>query len=143
MDRDLPRYALVLGPAGLIPFAALAAGIAAGWPDLAFPLAAYGATILAFLGAVHWGLALAATPGDGSATAGRLGLGVLPSLLAWVALLLPTGPGLWLLAVAIMGTAAVEAWACRRGLVPPRYMQLRWGLSVGAASCLALAAWLI
>jgi hypothetical protein len=143
MDRDLPRFALLLGPAGLIPFAALAAGIATGRPGLAVPLAAYGATILAFLGAVHWGLALAASPGERAATPWRLCLGVVPALLAWVALLLPGSPGLWLLASGILGTAVVEAWGCRRGLVPPGYMRLRWALSAGAATCLGLAGWLI
>lgn len=143
MDRDLPRFALLLGPAGLIPFAGLAIGVAAGWPALAAPLAAYGATILAFLGAVHWGLALAAPPAEHAAAPWRLGLGVVPALVAWVALLLPLGAALWLLAGAILVTAGLEALAARRGLVPPGYMRLRWGLSAGAALCLGFAGWLI
>lgn len=143
MTRDLPRFALMLGPAGLIPFVALALGVATGWPGLVGPLAAYGATILAFLGAVHWGLALASPPTERAATPWRLALGVVPALLAWLALMLPVAFGLWLLAGAILGTAVVEAWACQRGLVPPGYMRLRWVLSAGAAACLGLAGWLI
>jgi hypothetical protein len=61
-----------LGAAGLIPFVSCAAGVAAGGIDLSLPLgvsmtpdqlvhlqAVYGASILSFMGAVHWGLAMA------------------------------------------------------------------------------------
>ena len=50
---------------------------------------AYSATVLSFLGAVHWGAALCG-PGAGSAFAGaQLLFGVAPSLLAWGALCAP------------------------------------------------------
>lgn len=137
----LPPPARLLGPAGLIPFASLAVGIWAGWPAAGPALAAYGATILAFLGAVHWGLALRATPAEQGAAWGRLGLGVLPALVAWVALLLPLAAGLGLLAIGILATAAAEEAAARAGLVPRAYMGLRWLLSGGAA--LALVAGLL
>lgn len=132
----LPAPAWLLGPAGLIPFAGLALGAWLGWPGAATALVAYGATILAFLGAVHWGLALRAAPAERPAEAARLWLGVLPALLGWVALLLPLTAGLGLLAVAIPGTAAVETMAARRGLLPEGYLRLRWALSAGAAICL-------
>jgi hypothetical protein len=138
MDTPLPAPARLLGPAGLIPFLGLAAGVWAGLPWAAPALAAYGATILAFLGAVHWGLALRAPPAERAADWGRLGLGVLPALLGWVALLLPLSAGLALLAVAILATAAVETVAARARLVPPGYLRLRWGLSAGAAAALLL-----
>ena len=138
MRSDLPPPARLLGPAGLIPFAALAIGIWAGLPGAGTALAAYGATILAFLGAVHWGLALAAPATERGADLGRLGLGVVPSLIAWVALLLPLPAGLGLLALAILGTAAAESWAAQAGLVPRAYLGLRWLLSAGAAASLLL-----
>jgi hypothetical protein len=138
MRTDLPAPARLLGPAGLIPFAALAIGVWAGLPAAGPALVAYGATILAFLGAVHWGLALATPAAERGADWGRLGLGVVPSLIAWVALLLPLPAGLGLLAVAILGTAAVESWAARMGLVPRAYLGLRWLLSAGAAASLLL-----
>ena len=144
-DRPLPAPARLLGPAGLIPFAGLAAGIWAGWPGAGPALAAYGATILAFLGAVHWGLALAAPVGATAAQAqgvewGRLGLGVVPALLAWVALLLPLAAGLGLLALGIVATALAETMAARLGLVPRAYLGLRWLLSTGAGLSLLLGA---
>lgn len=136
MPDTLPPAARLLGPAGLLPFAGLAALSALGEPWAPFALLAYAATILAFLGAVHWGLALA----DGRAAWARMGLGVLPALLAWVALLLPEPAGLLLLALGLLGTAAVESWAARSGLVPGAYLRLRWLLSSGAAGACFLAA---
>jgi hypothetical protein len=144
-NHPLPAPARLLGPAGLIPFAGLAAGIWAGWPGAGPALVAYGATILAFLGAVHWGLALAAPAGATEAGAqrvawGRLGLGVVPALLAWVALLLPLATGLVMLALAILATALAETVAARQGLVPRAYLGLRWLLSTGAGLALLLGA---
>lgn len=134
----------LLGYAGLLPFAAAAALAAVGppaWRGAAIPaLAAYGATILSFLGAVHWGLALRAPPAEAPALWPRLGLGVLPALVAWVALLLPVRPGLLLLAAGALAVAAVETAAARRGLVPPGYLRLRWTLSIGAGACLLVGA---
>lgn len=140
MDAALPAPARLLGPAGLIPFLGLAASAwgGAGWAPPA--LAAYGATILAFLGAVHWGLALRAPAAEQASAWPRLGLGVLPALLGWAALLLPAAPGLLLLAFGLLATAAVETLAARRGLLPPAYLRLRWLLSAVAAGCLVAAA---
>lgn len=134
----LPGLAWLLGLGGLIPFAGLGLGAALGWAELRFPLLAYGATILAFLGAVHWGLALQAVPDERPAERVRLVLGVLPSLVAWVALLLPVGLGLAVLAGAILLTAAMETVAAQARLMPAGYLRLRWVLSIGAALCLSL-----
>ena len=140
MDRSLPPLAWPLGLGGLVPFAALALGSALGWAALRFPLAAYGATILAFLGAVHWGFALRAEPSEKAAEPGRLVLGVVPSLIAFVALLLPLSAGLALLALGTAATAVVETVVAREGLVPSSYLRLRWVLSAGAVVCLTVGA---
>jgi hypothetical protein len=142
--NPMPVPAIWLGAAGLLPFIATALlswllppehrGIAL------FALAAYGMVILSFLGAVHWGLALAAPAEEARYAAPRLGLGVVPALIAWAALLLPPAPGLGLLALAILATAAVESLAARHGLVPLGYLRLRWVLSIGAALCLLVGA---
>lgn len=134
----------LLGYAGLVPFAAAAVLALLGppsWRGLALSaLAAYGAVILSFLGAVHWGLALRATPDEAHAAWPRLGLGVLPALVGWVALLLPARPGLCLLAAGVVAVAAVETAAARRGVVQQSYLGLRWTLSLGAGACLLLGA---
>lgn len=134
----------LFGYAGLLPFAAGAALALLGpapWRGFAVSaLAAYGAVILSFLGAVHWGLALRATAEEAPAALPRLGLGVVPSLIGWIALLLPLRSGLVLLAAGVLATTAVESVAVRRGLLPRNYLALRWQLSLGAASCLLLGA---
>ncbi|MFC7474774.1 DUF3429 domain-containing protein [Dankookia sp. GCM10030260] len=75
MDQPLPRPTLWLGLAGLLPFlgtALLAWTAPPDWRGVALhALAAYGAVILSFLGAVHWGLALRAPPAEAGATAPR------------------------------------------------------------------------
>jgi hypothetical protein len=140
MDDRLPPPARLLGPAGLLPFFGLAPGAWLGWGWAAPALVAYGATILAFLGAVHWGLALRAPVAERGADWPRLGLGVLPALVGWLALLLPLSAGLLVLAAAIPGTAALEAAGAARGWVPRSYTRLRWLLSAGASVSLVLTA---
>lgn len=66
-----------------------------------FALLAYGATILSFLGAIHWGLALR-DPADPPVA--MLAWGVMPSLVAWAALLWGASRGLGLLSAGL--------WAC-------------------------------
>ena len=132
MTRQLPAFAVLLGLAGLLPF--IACGLLAITPAGdrgAQALAAYGAVILAFLGGVHWGFALPEPSGRGERS--RLSLGVLPSLIGWVALLLTVAvnasAGLGLLLIGFVATTLVEARGAAAGLVPRGYMRLRYGLS--------------
>lgn len=108
-NAPLPRWAQRLGYAGALPFVALA--VACWWAPTAYraqatlALAAYGATIASFMGAIHWGLAMrgALTPQPGPFV-----WGVFPSLVAWVALLLPAGQGLMTLALLLGMCLAVD-----------------------------------
>ena len=145
MNRPLPPFAIVLGAAGLLPFLFCSLGALSlssdGSTRSLLALVAYGATILAFLGGVHWGFALDAggAPSERVQRA-RFGLGVVPSLIGWAALLitfigLPTA-GLLVLTAGFIATTVVEAQAARRGLMPQRYMWLRWGLSIVVVVCL-------
>ncbi|MFT8244512.1 DUF3429 domain-containing protein [Roseomonas sp. BN140053] len=128
----LPAAATLLGLAGLLPFAGLAALAAAG-EDWARPwLVGYGASILSFLGAVHWGAALRAPEAEAGWDWPRFGLGVVPSLVAAVALQLQPATAAAVLAAAILLTAAGEAVAATGGAVSPRWVRLRWILSIGA-----------
>ncbi len=133
MPHRLPPLAVLLGVGGLVPF--VVCGVAAlgatDWAALALlALLGYGAVILSFLGAVHWGLALVQ---PGVAERARLAGGVLPSLAGWVTLLVAfTGlpsVGLAVLAAGFAATMLVEAQAGRRGLLPPGYVWLRWLLT--------------
>ena len=140
MNTPLPALAWPLGLAGLVPFLAGLSALALGQAWAGFAMAAYGATILAFLGAVHWGLALAAPE---VATRERLVGGVIPSLVAWVGLLLPAPYGLVLIGLGLLVLVVVETIATRRGLLPGAYLRLRWLLSVVAAASLFGAASII
>lgn len=88
-----PRIATLLGNFGLLPFFAPAA---ASWVPFGAPyerfveqaLVGDAAVTLSFLGAVHWGLALATPALDKAQAWNAFGWGIAPSALAWIALLL-------------------------------------------------------
>jgi hypothetical protein len=92
------------------------------------------------LGAIHWGLAMREGPAP---SAPSLLWGVVPSLLAWLALLLAPVPGLLLITALLWACYAVD-----RVLYPRCQLQawlpLRWRLTVVASiSCAAGAAALL
>ncbi|XP_017577020.1 transmembrane protein 69 [Pygocentrus nattereri] len=90
--RDLkkaPKPALYLGFSGLIPFvsAPLLMAISEAYvPEVAYAQVVYGASIVSFLGGARWGFAL---PESSPAKPDWLNLAnsVVPSLIAWLALL--------------------------------------------------------
>lgn len=140
-----PRVVALLGYGGLLPFAALAAlllveGVhnALWWPALL----AYGAVILSFVGALHWGFAMA-LPGLGAAQRQALWLwSVVPALVAWPAVLW-AAPGAAVLLVA----GFVAHYAQDRRLVahagaalPAWYLPLRTKLTLVASVCLLAGA---
>ena len=145
MPRRLPTAALALGIAGVVPFIVL--GIQALRPGddaesqrYLLALVGYGAVVLGFLGGIHWGFVLhpAALPEgmtpDQRRDAGRLSLGVLPSLIGWAALLTPLlgipEVGLAVLIVGFIATVAYEARLADRSSLPAGYLAMRWALSV-------------
>lgn len=144
MSKGVPVAAAVLGGLGLIPFVGLAALALLSGGSLGAlameALAAYGATILSFLGGVYWGFALARENAARSELVGRLLLGVLPQLLGWVAVLIPFRGGQALLAVALLVWLLVERRAVAQGLAPPWFLHLRLPLTLAAAVTLAAAA---
>ena len=133
----LPRAIHVLGWSGVIPFtiALSAAVLRPDWRDAATAaFAAYGAVILSFLGGARWGRGLDA--GCGSV---RYVEAVLPSLLAFAALLLIHRPStaLMLLATGFLIWLLLDL---RDPLWSPAYKRMRLGISTVV---LALhAAWL-
>lgn len=88
------RIATLLGNFGLLPFFALAAGcwvpgrvgIDPRLPELL--LIGYAAVVLSFIGALHWGFALATPQLNKSQSWNALGWSVIPALLGWLALAL-------------------------------------------------------
>ncbi len=141
-ERRIPAGALALGLGGVIPFAACAAALhLVDEPRLqseaAQALAAYGAVILSFLGGARWGAALVLPRAQ---LTPELVLAVIPSLLAWCALLLPgaTQPLLALaLGFAVFGVLDVREGA--RGAWPAWYPRLRLLLTLLVLACLVVA----
>lgn len=141
-----PAWAERLGYAGLLPFVGGAFLVwvvhAAALPYVALAVAGYAATIASFLGGIHWGLAMRAAPVDTKAaqTDRALWWGVMPSLVAWVAVVMPAYAGLVVLGVLIAVTYLVDrkhypAWGVAG------WLTLRFRLSaVAALSCFVAAA---
>ncbi len=141
----LAKPAAWLGWAGLIPFATLTALAWLVDGDLrhfvALALVGYGATIAAFLGGIHWGVAMRlwADPAQAAAARWHLVWSVCPQLAAWACLLLQPFAALPALAGLI-----VLCWLVDRrtwpGLGLGVWLGLRTPLSLGAALCLLLTA---
>ena len=136
----IPLPARVLGLGGLLPFAF---GAVMVWCPLEAVsefgtrlLGAYGALILSFLGGVRWGRLL----GGGEREAARLerwlplSLSVLPSLVAWVALLLPPAGMFALLATGLVLQYLLDRDASESGELPRWYGRLRLILTGGAVT---------
>jgi hypothetical protein len=149
----MPISAILLSILGLAPF--IGCGLAALGPEatsadrMLTALIAWGALMLAFVGGVHWGMVLrepdTATPaltGDkpGIGRHARIGLAVLPPILAWMALLLPLVAAPWLalllLIAAYIAALVAEHHAADRLALPTRYLWLRWGFTVIAVAML-------
>lgn len=145
-----PAWAWALGLAGLLPFVALATAVATGAGSAASfgggraaeALAAYAATIAAFLGGVHWGAVMRGGRGTGIDGIAPLVWGVVPQLAAWAALMMPPGPSL-----SVLSGLLVACYAADRRLYPPAglaaWLPLRLLLTVGAAASCTVAAWVV
>jgi len=162
-SQSIPIPALVLGLGGLIPFilpamvmclphwssalinsfwpfsAALDNAVAPPWlaQRAAFSLGAYAAIILSFLGGVRWGNLLDNEPRLWEWV--PLTLSVVPSLIAWPALLLPP---LWMLSILAAGLVlqyALDVEALRRKEIPVWFGKLRLILTTGAILSLLVA----
>ncbi len=148
MLRQPFSVAVLLTMAGVVPFVVLGAVVLL--EPIESPLATsvlvcYGAVILAFLGAVHWGFALrdAAHPVNGvpltptvlGTERQLLAFGVVPALIAFVALLVMVhfaapAIALFVLLVGFFLTVVVETIGKGRNVVASNYLALRWGASI-------------
>jgi hypothetical protein len=137
-----------LGFAGLVPFVVLAVLLwlvrepqAAAWLSIA--LTGYAACVASFLGAIHWGAAFSlgdSTEATEKAVQKRHILwGVVPSILSWIALLMPAFAGL-----PLMGLILVACYLVDRQMYPAvwrPWLTLRFRLTVVAVlSCVTGAA---
>ena len=130
-----------LGYAGLIPFILLAALMwlvdAELLPFVAIALSGYAATIVSFLGGVHWGIGF--MKGEASPQF-HFVWGVVPSLIAWLALMMPAYAALPLFGLVVVACYAVDSKTYpAAGLASWLPMRLRLTV-VATASCVLGAA---
>ena len=136
----LQQLARLLGYAGLIPFVVFSIATWVSLPGVTDPhviLTSYAAMILAFMGAIHWGVAMTR---DSAIANAELGLSVLPALLAWLALLISTllAYGLLMLGFAVLYWA--DSYTDHRGILPKWYLPMRKVLTAVVLLCLFAAA---
>ncbi len=130
-----------LGYAGLVPFVLLTALM---WlvstellPFVSIALGGYAAVIVSFLGGVHWGIGF--MKGE-AAPRFHFIWGVVPSLLAWLALMMPVYA-----ALPLLGLVLVACYAVDRKTYPPaglgQWLPMRLRLTaVATLSCVLGAA---
>lgn len=145
--NSIPRPALVLGVAGLIPFVWGALSfmsphltmLGATWfgPRFIGPYVqiAYGTVILAFMSGVLWGFATKAEAGQAWLA---YGLSVIPAL--WAFLFVGGGPfsAQIYLIVGFLGVLGIDWAFWTNSLTPPWWMRLRVGLTAVVVLCLGL-----
>jgi Protein of unknown function (DUF3429) len=132
--------ALRLAYAGLLPFVL---GAALLWlvrpeahPYVAGALSGYAAVVISFLGGIHWGFGFA----QPRPAARLFAWGVVPSLVAWVAVVLPPYAGL-----VVQGVMLIVCYLVDRRVYPlqgaAHWLTLRFRLSaVASLSCFVGAA---
>lgn len=139
-----PPSALILGFAGLIPFAAAALSqwleLPAFTPQMGLATGtAYGAVILSFLGGIRWGTAMKTFGNE------RLDLelsgSVLVALAGWLSLALQPVTGLCLLIAGLLLQALWDVISVERNHLPRWYGKFRMLLTAGAV--LSLGAMLV
>ncbi|MCX7287455.1 MAG: DUF3429 domain-containing protein [Rhodobacterales bacterium] len=146
-DRRIPRAALILGLAGLIPFLWSAAthlspalsGWASQWlPPMflgAYVGLTYGTVILSFMSGVLWGLATKAEGGEATAA---YALSVVPALWAFLMVTDSSANSTIFLAAGFVGLLLLDAVYSAWGLAPRWWLRLRVMLTVVVLACLAI-----
>ncbi len=146
---DIPRAALILGLAGLIPFlwgaaTLYAPGLAAFGTERFGPRFVgphvqlfYGTIILAFMSGVLWGFA---TKAEGRVAATGYALSVLPAL--WAFFFVGGGPvsAAIYLGTGFIGLLGLDYMFWKQGLAPRWWMHLRVLLTAVVVACLAVTA---
>ncbi|UKZ78577.1 hypothetical protein TrVFT333_006323 [Trichoderma virens FT-333] len=109
--------------------------------DLIEPLQlGYGAVIISFLGAIHWGLEYAEKKPEYNRTRFRYGTGLAASIVAWPTLLMPLEYALTTQFGAFVALYYADSRATRNGWAPPWYAKYRFLLTamVGLAIFISL-----
>lgn len=143
--QTAPRVVVWLGYGGLLPFVSLSLatvgtyflGGDAPWFNVA--LLSYGAAILSFVGALHWGFAMTLRSlSDSQRTAAFVG-SIVPALVAWLALLAAPVVAVMLLVAGFAIHYWRDVWlAAAAADLPAWYLPMR--LRLTCVACLSLVA---
>lgn len=144
--EPVPRAVAWLGYGGLLPFIALAAasvfaqlnGVAS--PSWEAALITYGAAILSFVGALHWGFAMTLRDLTAPQRTASYIWSVVPALVAWVALLVMPLVATVLLICGFIAHYARDRLLAARADLPGWYLPMRFRLTAVACLCLAVPA---
>ena len=134
-----PRTVAWLGYGGLLPFLALTPaslldhhhGVV--WSDALY---AYGAIILSFIGALHWGLAMSLPELTERQRSACFAWSVVPALIAWPAVLFSPPLAAPLLVVGFIAHYLQDRRLARQATLPGWYLPLRLRLTSVAVVCL-------
>jgi hypothetical protein len=134
----IPGVALLLGWAGVIPFAALAAVVILASPAYAgaglTALIGYGAVILSFMGGVLWGLEMS----QGRSQVAYV-VSIAPALLAVVAMGLQAKTGIFLLLCGFAALLIYDLKTSSSSGAPSWYPVLRLQLTAAVIALLSIA----
>jgi len=141
LDNSLtpPRRVALLGYGGLLPFVLLALASAVDphhapvWGDALF---GYGAIILSFVGALHWGLAMSHPEMSEHQRSAAFLWSIVPALLAWPSLFLPPMLATPVLVAGFAAHYGMDRHLARQVGLPGWYLPLRLRLSSVASLCL-------
>ena len=145
-NRKCPPHVACLGYGGLLPFVGLATlaavdpAHARAWSDA---LVGYGAVILSFVGALHWGVAMIATKLTPGQRRWAFVWSVVPALIAWPASVLAGSGGALMLVLGFACHLIQDLRLAGPAELPSWYLPLRWRLTVVGSSCLVLNAWMM
>lgn len=135
----LPVTVAWLGYGGLLPFVALMPASLIDhhhgvlWSNALY---AYGAIILSFIGALHWGLAMSLAELSERQRSGHFVWSVVPALIAWPAALFSPPLAAPLLVMGFIAHYLQDLQLAGRATLPGWYLPLRLRLTSVAVVCL-------
>ena len=135
-----PRSVAWPGYGGLLPFVALALACMLDGPaPWRIALLSYGALILSFVGALHWGVAVSTSALSQRQRNVCFVWSVVPALLAWVTFFLAPGAASMLLVAGFGAHYLLDRQLARYADLPAWYLPLRLRLTVVASLSLLVA----
>ena len=142
LPESRPQAVAWLGYGGLLPFVMLTVLLAVDVDGAAFfreALIGYGAVILSFVGALHWGFAMALPRLTAPQRTEAFVWSTVPALLAWPASVLAGSVAIPVLVAGFVAHSVQDLRLALRAELRAWYLPLRLQLSVVACACLSLS----